>query len=95
MWTDGRTDGQTDVTKLMVAIRNFEKSPKYERSTYKVSQKSINDVQVLLSVIKPFTTVKLHCLSQEYSFESIFQGNSSEHCNTNKLPYMFTGTFCL
>ena len=36
-------DGQTDVTKLMVAIRNFSNSPKYECSTYKVSRKSVTD----------------------------------------------------
>jgi len=40
---DGRADGQTEVTKLMVAIRNFANSPKYECFTYKVSQKSITD----------------------------------------------------
>jgi hypothetical protein len=25
---DGRTDGQTDMTKLIVAFRNFSKTPK-------------------------------------------------------------------
>jgi hypothetical protein len=25
---DGRTDGQTDMTKLIVALRNFENAPK-------------------------------------------------------------------
>jgi hypothetical protein len=28
MWTDGRMDGQTDKTKLIVAFRNFANAPK-------------------------------------------------------------------
>ena len=27
-WTDGRTDGQRDVMKLIVTFRNFTKAPK-------------------------------------------------------------------
>ena len=28
MWTDGRTDGKTDTTKLIVVFRNFAKATK-------------------------------------------------------------------
>jgi len=28
MWTDGRTDGRTDVTKLAIGFRNFANAPK-------------------------------------------------------------------
>jgi len=28
MWTDGWTDGQTDMPKLILAFRNFAKTPK-------------------------------------------------------------------
>ena len=27
MWTDGGTDGPTDMTKLIVALRNFANAP--------------------------------------------------------------------
>jgi hypothetical protein len=29
-WMHGRTDGQTDMTKLIVGFRNFAKAPKNE-----------------------------------------------------------------
>jgi hypothetical protein len=27
MWADGQTDGQTDMTKLIVAFRNYKNAP--------------------------------------------------------------------
>jgi len=44
--TGGRTDGQTDITKLIVAFRNFAKSPKIDQS--KVLEKAVNIYQTAL-----------------------------------------------
>jgi hypothetical protein len=30
MWTESQTDGQTDMTKLIVAFRSFAKAPEIE-----------------------------------------------------------------
>jgi hypothetical protein len=32
-WTEGRIDGQTDITKLTVALRNFANAPKKDSDT--------------------------------------------------------------
>jgi len=33
MWADGQTDGQTDMTKLIVALRNYKNAPNKENYT--------------------------------------------------------------
>jgi hypothetical protein len=35
MWTEGQTDGQKDMTKLIVVFRNFANAPKKDKFSVK------------------------------------------------------------
>jgi len=48
-WTDGRTDRQTEITKLLVALRNSANSAKNSsHKTQKISYVSITRISLLI-----------------------------------------------
>jgi hypothetical protein len=51
MQADGRTDRQTDMTKLIVAFRHFAKSPKNDQS--RVLEKAVSIYQTALLYYPP------------------------------------------
>ena len=63
--TNGRTDGQTDLTKLIVAFRNFANESKMLSPCL---SSNYNDEIVLLSFGHSRTTCKLECLQLQVPF---------------------------
>ena len=60
MWTDGRTDGQTDMTILTVAFRNFANSPRNEGENTHCRQ-NVEDVNGKdAGTYSNFCTVSVH-----------------------------------
>jgi len=58
--TDGRTDRQTDMTKLIVALRNFVKAPYNEASGFRKNRLIRDTTARVLQTFEVLKMKKLH-----------------------------------
>jgi hypothetical protein len=51
MWAGGRTDGRTDITKLIDALRNFAKTLKNQEEDFDMERNNVTEKAMLLEII--------------------------------------------